>query len=997
MANEKVVDKKRNTHIGKTKRQNQNHFNHTQENPQKKCRQIKSNSSMNSKISVMVVNCRSIRNKVDKFRSLLETYQPNIVIAVETWLTEGFTEKEIAVDGYEFYRRDRVTHGGGIMVGFKTGIKGAIEWTDEEAEMMGFKVKTNEEKYFQLIAIYRPPNAGEAIMKKLLSRIQATRKGGRVIVAGDINLPDVKWIPGGNGDVRRRPNQKIVSDIMNEGFIQVVEEGTRISPSGRNSILDVILVKPEELWLNTTLVEGISDHKVPIANVLLGPEVHVEKAKTKVWYYKKAIRKEVRKEFRDRFISWETTEKSDVELMWSEFKNICDEIRENCVPSKYLTSNEDPVYYNRVIRRLKRKCRRIHTQTKRYGNEGKKLSEIREELQKEKEKAKNQYMRGMFDENDVQQSWNKMYKYVGGQKGNSSRNVPTLIDEQGNEWEDDIGKAEALNNHYAGVFNNTGNEGYVFEGPMRAGEDVPISDAEVWNVIRKLKMGKSPGIDKISNDFIKLAGVEIVPYLVHMFNTSIQVGKLPSSWKNALVVPIYKGGGRAKVGNYRPVSLTSMICKILERVLDIRIKAMMDLGEGFTEKQHGFRKEYSCESQLLGFQEDLAAVLDKGGRVDAVFLDFRKAFDTVDHTILMLKLWRCLGNVKIVNWIGDFLKDRVQSVKVNRKSSQNIRVTSGVPQGSVLGPLLFNIFVNDIVNNINSNVRLFADDCVVYKEISNANDESVVQTDLDEISKWVKINRMGLNIDKCKYLRFGKGKKEGVGNYSISGMHLKEVENYKYLGVVFNKDLTWKDQVEKVTKKGITSLNFVFRQLNGVDIKIKEHAYKSLIRPIMEYATSVWDPYRQGEIKEVEKVQRLAARRVTGHTMKWHMEKNKKGDEVKVFVKPSELVKQLEWDSLEKRRKEDRLCNYFRAMQGRGGWKELYTKIKMDTGERNCRRDNGRKVILKGSRKDVGKYSFLNRTSGEWNKLDGEVFHVENGQEPSVHFFRRNIKSINCN
>jgi hypothetical protein len=247
-----------------------------------------------------------------------------------------------------------------------------------------------------------------------------------------------------------------------------------------------------------------------------------------------------------------------------------------------------------------------------------------------------------------------------------------------------------------------------------------------------------------------------------------------------------------------------------------------------------------------------------------------------------------------------------------------------------------------------------------------------------------------------KYLRFGSGKKEGVGNYSIRGIHLKAVDNYKYLGVVFNKDLTWKDQVEKVTKKGITSLNFVFRQLNGVDIKIKEHAYKSLIRPIMEYATSVWDPYRQGEIKEVEKVQRLAARRVTGHTMKWHMGKNKKGEEEKVFVKPSELVKQLKWDSLEKRRKDDRLCNYFRAMEGRGGWKELCTKIKIDTGERSCRRNNGRKVILKGSRKDVGKYSFLNRTSGEWNKLDEEVFHVVVGQEPSVHLFRRNINCINC-
>jgi Reverse transcriptase (RNA-dependent DNA polymerase) len=178
---------------------------------------------------------------------------------------------------------------------------------------------------------------------------------------------------------------------------------------------------------------------------------------------------------------------------------------------------------------------------------------------------------------------------------------------------------------------------------------------------------------------VKLVDNEIIPFLVDIFNLSIQEGKLPEDWKEAIVVPIYKGGERCKIQQYRPVSLTSCICKIMERVIQNRMKQIIDTNGGLNDAQHGFRTDYSCETQMLGFYTELTEVLDKGGRVDAIFLDFEKAFDKIDHAILMEKVWEKIGNLQITNWIGDFLYNRIQKVRVGEVLGEAIMVSSGVP------------------------------------------------------------------------------------------------------------------------------------------------------------------------------------------------------------------------------------------------------------------------------------------------------------------------------
>ena len=463
-----------------------------------------------------------------------------------------------------------------------------------------------------------------------------------------------------------------------------------------------------------------------------------------------------------------------------------------------------------------------------------------------------------------------------------------------------------------------------------------------------------------------------------IFSTTIRFGKIPKEWKTAIGIPIFKGGERAHAGNYRPVSLTSAVCKLFERILDLRMKYIIMERKGISDRQHGFRKEYSCKTQLLGLERELAEVLDEGGRVDNVFIDFSKAFDKVNHALLMEKLRIALDNREMVNWVGDFLRNRVQKVKVNGVLSKQTKVTSGVPQGSVLGPFLFNLFIEDIGENISSKIRLFADDCVIYKNIKTVEDTLSLQKDLDELEKWVERNKMELNVNKCNAMIFNRSRCKIEQSYQIGEKTLESVDSYKYLGVVFKNNLEKKDQVERVSKKAIKNLNFVMRQLRGTRTQVKEKAYLTLIRPVLEYASSVWDPYKDGEIKSIEKVQRLEARRVTGRMRRWREESNDKGDVKRILERPSEIVQELGWKTLESRRRVDRICNFYRCMKGNGGWRELNEHIKMDKrrNDMHRRKNNEINVIVNGARKDIGKFSFLNRTSKDWNALKG--IEIEN-------------------
>jgi hypothetical protein len=276
-----------------------------------------------------------------------------------------------------------------------------------------------------------------------------------------------------------------------------------------------------------------------------------------------------------------------------------------------------------------------------------------------------------------------------------------------------------------------------------------IHTAGVEKLLKNLKPNKAPGPDDIPPRILKDTAEIIAPILAIIFQKSIHTGALPTDWKNANISPIFKKGDRTKASNYRPVSLTSVCSKVLEHIIHSQTMNFLDKHKLLNTYQHGFRQRHSCETQLIQTLQDLTFSLDKRIQTDAIILDFSKAFDTVPHNRLILKLTQTGVNQQIITWISAFLKGRKQRVVVGGDHSEWVGVDSGVPQGTVLGPLLFLIYINDLPDQLQSTVHLFADDCIIYTNIKSPHDAQKLQNDLIKLTAWERRWQMSFNANKC--------------------------------------------------------------------------------------------------------------------------------------------------------------------------------------------------------------------------------------------------------
>ena len=294
------------------------------------------------------------------------------------------------------------------------------------------------------------------------------------------------------------------------------------------------------------------------------------------------------------------------------------------------------------------------------------------------------------------------------------------------------------------------------------------------------------------------------------------------------MTPIYKKGERYRAENYRPISLTSVPCKILEHIVVSTVMTFAEDNNIICQEQHGFRKRRSCESQLIGFVDEVTDDLEKEKQTDVLVMDFSKAFDKVSHSLLIHKLshYGITGHVN--KWIENFLSDRRQSVLVEGASSTYAAIESGVPQGSELGPSLFLLYINDLPCNLNATARLFADDTLCHSTVSSPDDQQALQRDLDSLSQWEQKWLMTFHPDKCQCLQMTKKRTTLQSYYQLHGHTLNNTEETKYLGVTITKDLRWDSHVDSVVSKANKTLGFLRRTLKIGSFTTKERAYKAL-------------------------------------------------------------------------------------------------------------------------------------------------------------------------
>lgn len=298
----------------------------------------------------------------------------------------------------------------------------------------------------------------------------------------------------------------------------------------------------------------------------------------------------------------------------------------------------------------------------------------------------------------------------------------------------------------------------------------------------------------------------------------------------------------------------------MEHVIYTEIMKFLDSNNFFHPSQHGFRKGFSCETQLATFLHDLHTNLDTNLQTDAIFLDFAKAFDKVPHQRLLLKLSLANLHPDILRWIEAFLNNRSQFVFINNSSSDSLQVTSGVPQGSVLGPLLFLIYINDLPAHVTCNIRMFADDCVIYKTINNTSHQNSLQENINHLQQWCDCWLMTLNPNKCKVVTFSRRRNPLAYSYAINNIPLEAAPSYKYLGVTITNDLSWNAHITNVISSSNKALGFFKRHLKQAPKHVKLLAYQTIIRPKLEYACAVWSPHQTYLINALESVQNRATR-----------------------------------------------------------------------------------------------------------------------------------------
>ena len=803
-----------------------------------------------------------------------------IIALVETHLRSEIVDAEIWIDGFSIFRQDRKQgiKKGGVIIYIRDDFaksaellscdsNGSVEWANvffREMQMV-----------FSLV--YRPPPCDSLKFSQYVEALRSDvasigEPSPSVTLCGDFNMPIISWpnreVYGGSLSTRTQAMElfKLMEDMLLEQYIEV--------PTRMNNILDLFLTSNEEI-VNDVRVEKtiLSDHSLVRINCCLynGLEGNVKANK---------LRGLESFDFHHSRVNWGEFEGELLRVAWNyagspdeiydQMLSIFYEIASKYIPKKRGRNRKNIIPHDRKILMRKKLHLLKQIRTSRHpqrisGLEGK-VKSIETDLQKSHEAGAAREESRAIDR--IKTNPRYFYSYA-----NSKAKIKAPIGpfKDGTRMiEDAKEKANILKLQYESVFNVPvhGTAAYdVDNDPDAEGfADVEFTEADIIKAVGKISSSSAAGPDGVPAILLKKCIGALARPLAVLFQKSLNQCHMPPKWKYGLITPIYKGQTRSHPKNYRPVTLTSHIIKIMERIVALKLAEFMTENELYNESQHGFRKGRSCISQLLEHHQRIVSWMEEDALVDVIYLDFAKAFDTVDHGILLRKL-RTIGvSGPLIRWISCFLHDRWQAVVVEGEVSEASRVVSGVPQGTVLGPLLFLVHISDIDREVShAFVKSFADDTRISLPICKSADGHLMQEDLETIYNWATRNNMKFNGSKFEHLRYSSRALDpphGTVYVDPSGEGIDLSSSVRDLGVLMSNDARFQEQIESVSKKGKQMIGWILRTFKTRETLPLLTLYKSLVVPIMEYCSQLWSPLVVGKIRRLESIQRTFTHRI---------------------------------------------------------------------------------------------------------------------------------------
>ena len=821
--------------------------------------------------------------------------------------------------------------------------------------------------------VYRSPSNDANENKKLNNQLSfATKKLKNLVVFGDFNHPSIDWEYSFCNKSEEHIDSQFLFEIIKMNTNQLITSTTHHKPNCKPSLIDLILTKnPEAITAithNPPIGKSFHDCITAKLNMSCSSKSLKVTSNDKILKpnFNKANFNEINKCFNA--VEWETVlHNKDVNESWDIIKSHISKAQELFVPNKVIRnikSKINPVSKDNDLHNLLKNKRHLFKVYKKYNSE---TAFHNYSVARNKVSMKIKLMKKTKENNiakNIKQDPKAFYQYISS-KIVKKEGVHELLNENGVLTNNDKEKCDIINKFFSSVFTKEDvkdlpNFTYdnKFLNPLN-NCDITLHDME--KALLNLNPTKSPGPDHLHPKLLKSCALSLAKPLKFLFDKTLHEGNLPNDFKIAEVRPIFKKGDKSNPGNYRPVSLTSVVCKVFETFIKNALSNHLLNNDILSNVQYGFVSGRNTISQLLTTLNDWMFDLDNDRSVDAAYMDFRKAFDTVPHQRLIKKLQSYKIGGPILNWIISFLTNRSQFVKINNSVSDNLNVTSGVPQGSVLGPTLFIYFINDLPNVVkDNNVKIFADDTKVYKSINDTSDNICLQSAIDEMFLWTQNWLLKFNKDKCKILHLGRNNPHH--KYSIGAENdkviLETTDLEKDLGVHIDPNLDFKSHIKTIVKKASFLSYKILKNFTFRDSNILVPLFKTLIRPILEYGNTVWYNGLRKCKDKIENVQRKLTKHIKG------LRDTPYEDRLKIIKLPSMEYRQIRGD----------LIQVFKIAHNY--YDPITTKSLFEFSDNQRLRGHNFKIIKQRANKSKYSHFFTNRIVNRWNKLPSSIVNA---------------------
>ena len=924
-----------------------------------------------NEILIIHMNCRSIIKKIEELVQLIESLNPDIICLTETWYDKSVPKGFQIPPGYKIIRKDRTEKfqnlhkkkgGGGVAILHKSQLNVTFKesLTDKTEDILWANVKAKQS--FLLGVIYRPQYSlmlddtlGESTLEKNIRK--ASEITSNIVVTGDFNI-----------DMRKKEDNNTINlknTFKSYCLKQWINKSTRFDrKTGKGSIIDHIWTTPEIKPKAIGTFIGLSDHlgtyiKINKNAILESPKSFIkyrDYKKYNVEDFLEELQEEIKQSTLRQLISTKQTNEAMEELV-----KILQKVANKHAPIRKVKRRFTKKKIPWMTEDLKDKITHKNELLTDYLTTGseflkKRLDQAQNIIKKTKYRQKATYVKTEMDNagKDSASLW-KMYNYLTGRNQQMDKIEPEYMTQE---------KANNFNDYFCTIGEKTAPPVQNQETEIRNKPQFEFSFKEespenIKKIINGLKINTATGKDDIDMKLIKDANLIITPVLTDIINLGYETNTFPECMKSSIIVPIYKEGDINNIKNYRPIAILPAISKIIERSAVNQIISYLETNQLITKCQHAYRKQHGTITNLVEAINHIYREIDNKKYSAIVKMDLSKAFDCINHRILLNKLNNMGLKKDSLTWMASYLANRFQCTKFQNYTSTEGKSTSGVPQGSILGPLLFICYTNDFPEHLSnlSKVLSYADDTELLITASSKKElKEKIEAAIEQAQNWFKKNSMKLNSDKTEILVFNTHNDlENISfdvehdNQMISLLPKKHIE---ILGILIDQDLNWTKQVNKVKRNSMNATRNIHRINHLLTREHRINMYNGVIKPNFDYGDILWGGCLEKDSQSLQRIQNFAVKSITG---------NRKYDSA------SQSFKELKFLNLQQRRKVHETVFLHKALLNKSS-KNLHEEYTSYLPPIHTRRAEHRKLLVPSHNSAKFERSPLYRTIHTWNE-----------------------------